>query len=330
LKKPTYSLISPTFKRPDEVTEFLESLLEQNHQSFEVILGDGTPGDELRPLLKRFEDNPVYPLNIVYKEFLPVSNARNEAASVARGDYFIFLDSDCLIPANYLNELDIALAERPLDLFGGPDAAREDFSNLQKAISYAMTATLTTGGIRGKEKHVGTYHPRGFNMGVSRQAFEAVGGYDTAFVCGEDVELSIRIIEAGFTSGFIPNAYVYHKRRTTLTKFYRQVFRFGAARINLWKAHPSELKAAHLFPLFFSAFTVFSILAIPLFSSLFFKVLLVYVLAVLLDSSLQNRSVAVGLLSVACVFTMHFGYGMGFAQNYIARVVLKSETGIKL
>jgi GT2 family glycosyltransferase len=228
LKKPTYSLISPTFKRPDEVTEFLESLLEQNHQSFEVILGDGTPGDELRPLLKRFEDNPVYPLTIVYKEFLPVSNARNEAASVARGDYFIFLDSDCLIPPNYLNELDIALAERPLDLFGGPDAAREDFSNLQKAISYAMTATLTTGGIRGKEKHVGTYHPRGFNMGVSRQAFEAVGGYDTAFVCGEDVELSIRIIEAGFTSGFIPNAYVYHKRRTTLTKFYRQVFRFGA------------------------------------------------------------------------------------------------------
>ena len=330
MKKPKYSLISPTFKRPDEVSEFLESLLKQNHSSFEVVLGDGTPGDELRPLLRQFENNPVYPLTIVYKEFLPVSDARNEAAKVASGDYFIFLDSDCLIPPDYLNQIDNALAKRPLDLFGGPDAARDDFSTLQKAISYAMTATLTTGGIRGKEKHVGTYHPRGFNMGIRRKAFETVNGYDTDFVCGEDVELSIRIIEAGFTSGFIPNAFVYHKRRTTLTKFYRQVYRFGAARINLWKAHPSELKLAHLFPVLFSAFTVFSILAIPLFSSLFFKALLVYALAVLVDSSIQNRNLLVGLQSVACVFTMHFGYGMGFAKNYISRVLMKSETGIEL
>ncbi len=330
MKKPKYSLISPTFKRPDEVTEFLESLLQQNHDSFEVVLGDGTPGDELRPLLKRFENNGKYPLTIVYEEFLPVSDARNEAAKVAQGDYFIFLDSDCLIPPNYLNEIDKALNEKPLDLFGGPDAARDDFSDLQKAISYAMTATLTTGGIRGKKKHVGTYHPRGFNMGISRKAFEAVNGYDTDFVCGEDVELSIRIIEAGFTSGFIPNAYVYHKRRTTLTKFYKQVYRFGAARINLWKAHPSELKLAHLFPVLFTGYTAFSIIAIPLITPLFFNLLLLYTIVVLLDASVQNKSLGIGILAVACVFTMQFGYGIGVAKNYISRVLIQSEKGISL
>jgi GT2 family glycosyltransferase len=329
LSQPKYSLISPTFGRPDEVTEFLESLLAQNHTSFEVILGDGTPGDTLRPALKKFENNAKYPLTIIYKEFLPVSDARNEAANLARGQYFIFLDSDCLIPPNYLAAIDKALAEKPLHLFGGPDAAREDFSNLQKAISYAMTATLTTGGIRGKKKHVGTYHPRGFNMGISKQAFVAVNGYNTAFVCGEDVELSIRIIKAGFASGFVADAHVYHKRRTTLTKFYRQVYRFGAARVNLFKAHPGELKVAHLFPFLFTAFAVLAVLLFP-FTRLLFSGLVLYSLAVLVDSAWQNRSLKIGLLSVVCVFTMHFGYGIGFVKNYISRVILGSPTGIAL
>ena len=330
MSKPKYSLISPTFGRPEEVTEFLESLLSQNYQGFEVILGDGTPKDTLRPLLAKYENNEVYPLKIVYKEYLPVSDARNEAAKLAAGDYFIFLDSDCLIPPDYLNAIDAALELKPLDLFGGPDAARDDFNNLQKAISYAMTATLTTGGIRGKKKHVGTYHPRGFNMGISRKAFEAVNGYNTQFVCGEDVELSIRIIAAGFTSGFIPEAFVYHKRRTTLTKFYRQVFRFGAARINLWKAHPGELKLAHLFPAVFILYILFSILAIPLLTPLFFSLLALYLFVVFVDSSIANSSIAIGALSVACTVVMNVGYGEGFIKNFMSRAVLGSPTGIKL
>ena len=330
MNKPKYSLISPTFGRPEEVTEFLESLLSQNYEGFEVILGDGTPNDTLRPLLKRFENNPVYPLKIVYREYLPVSDARNEAAKLAAGDYFIFLDSDCLIPQNYLKAIDAALAEKPLDLFGGPDAARDDFNALQKAISYAMTATLTTGGIRGKKKHVGTYHPRGFNMGISREAFVAVNGYNTQFVCGEDVELSIRIIAAGYKSGFIPEAFVYHKRRTTLTKFYWQVFRFGAARINLWKAHPGELKLAHLFPAAFLLYTIFAILAIPLVTPLFFSLLGFYLLAVGTGATIHNKSIYIGILAMICTVVMNAGYGLGFLRNYFSRVVKGSPTGIKL
>ncbi len=330
MSSPKFSLISPTFGRPEEVIEFLESLLGQAYRSFEVVLGDGTPGDALRPFLKKFENNKIYPLTIIYQEFLPVSDARNAASKVATGDYFIFLDSDCIIPANYLNEIDKALRLKPLDLFGGPDAARDDFSELQKAISYAMTATLTTGGIRGKKKHVGTYHPRGFNMGISRRAFEAVNGYNEAFRCGEDVELSIRIIEAGFPSGFIPEAYVYHKRRTTLTKFYWQVYRFGAARINLYKAHPTELKLPHFFPAAFVLYTLFSVLMLFTLTALFFKVLVFYALAVLVDSSFKTKHFSIAILSVACVFTMNFGYGIGFLKNAFSRLVLGSSTGIKL
>lgn len=329
-----FSLIAPTFKRPEEVTEFLESLLSQNYKDFEVILGDGTPGDTLRPLLERFRNNGKYPLTIVYEEFLPVSDARNRAAEVAQGEYIIFLDSDCIIPADYLNRVEEHLAKQPLDAFGGPDAAHKDFTDLQKAISYSMTSIFTTGGIRGKKKHVGTYHPRGFNMGMKKSVFEAVNGY-SEFRCGEDIELSIRIIKAGYKVGFIPEAYVYHKRRTSLKQFFKQVFRFGAARVNIYKRHKEELKLTHLFPFVFSLFTILAVLVIPLyiFHPFFLLPILfieLYIFLILMGSLMESKSVTVAALSVVTSFTMLFGYGWGFFRNWWAYSVEGREKGLEL
>ncbi len=312
-----YSLIVPTFGRPEEVTEFLESLLNQDYSSFEVIISDGTPSDTLRPELRKFENNDVYPLTLHYEEFLPVSAARNDGAKIAKGDYFIFLDSDCIIPSDYLKNIDSYLAENDADVFGGPDAAHADFTLLQKAISYSMTSMLTTGGIRGKKSHVGTYHPRGFNMGMKRNAFEAVNGYST-FRCGEDIELSIRLIKAGYRTALIEKAHVYHKRRTSLKQFFKQVFRFGAARVNIWKLHPEELKLTHLFPLVFSLALLVSLasLVFPV-TRLFATPLSLYLLLVFIDASVQNRSLIVGLKALQTTVVMHAGYGWGFLKNYL-------------
>lgn len=329
-----FSLISPTFKRPDEVTEFLESLLHQNYTDFEVILGDGTPGDTLRPALERFQNNEKYPLTIVYEEYLSVSDARNRSAEVASGEYIIFLDSDCLIPPNYLNAVEDHLAKEPFDAFGGADAAHSDFTNLQKAISYSMTSIFTTGGIRGKKKHVGEYHPRGFNMGMKKSVFEAVNGYSD-FRCGEDIELSIRIIKQGYKVGFIPEAFVYHKRRTSLKQFFNQVFRFGAARVNVYKRHKGQLKLTHLFPLLFSAAVVLAFLLIPLqFVNPVFLVPILfvelYISLILLSSLWQSKSVAVAALSVVTSFTMLFGYGWGFLRNWWAHNIEHKPGGLSL
>ncbi len=329
-----FSLISPTFKRPDEVVEFLESLLEQNYHDFEVILGDGTPGDTLRPQLERFHDNAKYPFKVVYEEFLPVSEARNEAAKIASGDYLIFFDSDCIIPPDYLARVEEHLAHSHLDAFGGPDMAHQDFTDLQKAISYSMTSFLTTGGIRGKQKSVSTYHPRGFNMGVRRSVFEELGGF-SEFRCGEDIEFSIRIINSEYKVGLIPSAFVYHKRRTSIRQFFRQVFRFGAARINIWKRHPRELKLTHLFPLVFMLGTT-GILVLFLFFSQnllaqgLFSLVLFYLVLIVVDSRCQNGSLRVGLLSAVTTVVMHYGYGWGFLRNWWTWTVLGREGGMKL
>lgn len=328
---PTYSLIIPTFGRADEVYEFLESLTHSSFKDFEVIIADGTPQKSLEEIAQPFYN--LMPITFIYEEYLPVSDARNRGASIANGKYFIFLDSDCIIPPDYLQKVDEYLKKNPVDLFGGPDAAHESFTPIQKAISYSMTSLFTTGGIRGNKKHVGIFHPRGFNMGISRQAFQQVNGYDTDLRCGEDIDLSIRILQAGFKSALIPDAFVYHKRRTDFHKFFKQVYRFGAARINLFVRHKNELKITHLFPFLFTCYWAFggvSIIIHPLFFITWFSSLIFYSLCIFIDASLKNKSLYVGLLSVRAAFTQLTGYGWGFFKNFIEVFIKKNKKGIRL
>lgn len=326
-----YSLIAPTFGRPDEVDEFLESLKSQEYKNFEVIIADGTPQKSLEEIVRKHEG--YYPIQFLYEEFLPVSDARNLAAKHAKGEFFIFLDSDCIIPPGYLTAVDNALAREHFDTFGGPDAAHRDFTPVQKAISYSMTSLFTTGGIRGNKKHVGKFHPRGFNMGISRKAFETVNGYATDFRCGEDIELSIRIIKAGFTSGLIPEAFVYHKRRTDFRKFFKQVFRFGAARINLYERHKEELKITHVFPFAFLCYWALGWFTVLIHPYLFFAwlgSLVLYFFLIFLDSTLKNQDLYVGLLSIRAAFTQLTGYGWGFFRNAVEVFIKGNPRGIKL
>mgnify|MGYP001552260715 CR=1 FL=1 len=316
-----FSLISPTFGRPEEVTEFLESILKLKHPSFEVILADGTPGDALRPVLQPWVQRGEGKVRILYEEFLPVSDARNLAAGEAKGQYLIFLDSDCIIPEDYLSRVEKALEGTPADLFGGPDAAGDDFTPLQKAISYSMTSIITTGGIRGAKNASTSYQPRGFNMGIRKAAFEAVHGYDESLKCGEDVDLSLRLQEHGFASRYFPGAKVYHKRRTSLKKFFKQVYRFGAARIDLAKRHKGQMKLTHLFPLGFSLFALLAIALVPIGVYLPVWFLFTYTLAIFLHSSVIHKSPALGGLSVVTSFTMFFGYGWGLLRNGWSQLV---------
>jgi GT2 family glycosyltransferase len=330
MASPRFSLIIPTFKRPDEVEECLESLCLQTNKNFEVIIADGTPVQSLQFVADRYLNR--LPLVFLYEEFLGVSEARNLGFQHARGEYIIFLDSDCIIPPHYIENVIRHLDREPLDLFGGPDAAADSFTVTQKAISYSMTSLLTTGGIRGQKKHVGQYHPRSFNMGMRKIVFETVNGFSD-FKCGEDIELSIRIIKAGFKAGLIEDAYVYHKRRANFKQFYHQVFRFGAARINIGSRHPGEIKLTHLFPLAFSAGLVFSLfltLILPCIGKYFLLLYGLYFLALFLHSSLENKSLKVGAAAVVAAAVQFAGYGYGMLRNGFAVYIQGKKQGIPL
>ncbi|MBN2275475.1 MAG: glycosyltransferase [Bacteroidales bacterium] len=320
-----FSIIIPTFNRPDEVTELLESLQHQNFRDFEVIIADGSPATAVKEAIEPFLEQ----LNLIYlyEKGLGISESRNWGVQRASGDYVIFMDSDCIAPPSYLNNIDSFLKKNTAEVFGGPDATHKSFTTIQKAISYAMTSPFTTGGIRGRKKHLGKYQPRSFNMGVLREAFNRVGGFSGLKV-SEDIDLSIRLDQAGYRTVFIPEAYVYHKRRSTFYKFYKQTNSFGRGRVDLYMRHGNAIKLVHLLPSLFVLYNIAGILSLLVSMPVFYTyviTILAFSLILFIHSSIKNQSIPVGLMSIAASFVMLAGYGTGMICNFISRVVLKSS-----
>jgi len=318
-----FSIIIPLYNRPQEIDELLNTLTQQTYLQFEVLVIEDGSREDAKAIVESYADR--LDVKYFFKKNEGQGFARNFGFEHAKGDYFVIFDSDCLIPANYLEIVKNYLFEHHLDAYGGPDAAHKSFTPVQKAISYAMTSPFTTGGIRGNKKHIGQFHPRSFNMGVSRCVWEKVGGFILTRL-GEDIEYSIRIQENGFKIGLIPEAKVYHKRRTSFSQFYKQLHFFGRARINIYKHFPKELKLVHFIPAAFTIFIGFTVLCNILYCPLGLvcnAVLLLIFMLIFFHSWSVNKSLKVAFLSIIASFIQLTAYGLGFMQDFIKRIIFK-------
>ena len=320
-----FSLIIPVFNRPDEVKELLESLVYSDFkEEFEVVIvedGSTLPCENVVDLYRSKLNISYY-----YKENSGPGDSRNYGMKKAKGDYFIIFDSDCIIPTNYLTEVSNALTANYVDCFGGPDKALDSFSDIQKAINFAMTSFLTTGGIRGGSEKIDKFQPRSFNMGLSRKAFEASNGFGNIHP-GEDPDLSIRLWNLGFETRLFSKAFVYHKRRIDWSKFSMQVNKFGKARpiLNSW--YPQHNKLTFFFPTVFIIGLFLSVLLYILSQKFDYLLQLyfVYFLALFLVSTYQNKSFKIGFLSIKAVWKQFYGYGTGFLESFVKIIILKQK-----
>ena len=295
-----FSLIIPVYNRPEEVDELLESLSKSNYnEDFEVVIIEDGSSVKCEDIVRKYESKLT--ISYYYKDNSGPGDSRNYGMKKAKGDYFIIFDSDCIIPAEYLTEVDKALKQNYVDCFGGPDRALDSFSDIQKAINFAMTSFLTTGGIRGGSEKIDKFQPRSFNMGLSRKAFEASNGFGNIHP-GEDPDLSIRLWNLGFETKLFLNAYVYHKRRIDWDKFSVQVNKFGKARpiLNSW--YPKYNKLTFFFPSVFIIGFAVAVVSLIFNFDLLLKLYFIYFLVLFLVSTYQNKSVKIGYLSVVAVW----------------------------
>jgi glycosyltransferase involved in cell wall biosynthesis len=318
-----FSIIIPIYNRPDELDELLQCIESQSYKQFEVIVIED--GSKLRcdKIVEKYQTK--FEIKYFYQENTGQGFARNFGLQKGIGDYFIILDSDALLEPDYLEIVAREIEIQKLDLFGGPDKDHPSFTPIQKAISYTMTSVFTTGGIRGSKKNLGgTFHPRSFNMGFSRKLYETIGGFKITRM-GEDIEFSIRAIGAGFKSGLIPEAFIYHKRRTSFSQFYKQLFFFGRARINIARFFPKELKLVHFFPALFTLGCI-SILFLPFISmKLFWLAALLfglYKIMIFVDAYRNTKSIKVAYLSVVAAFIQLTAYGLGFIKEGLSEILM--------
>jgi glycosyltransferase involved in cell wall biosynthesis len=316
----TYSIIIPVYNRPAEVRELLESLTHQTCTDFEVVIIEDGSTVCCDDVVKAYET--LLDIRYFSKPNSGRSLTRNYGMERASGKYLVFFDSDCIIPPDYFQKVTDCLDKTKADCYGGPDKAHQSFTLMQKAINYSMTSFLTTGGIRGSRKGLETFTPRTFNMGFSQDVYRKVGGFKDMY--GEDIDLSIRIREAGFMVTLFPDAFVYHKRRVNLRSFYKQVYVFGMARVLLYRLHPGSLKLVHLLPALFVAGT-----AVLLLSSLLCLWALlplgVYMLALFTESLCVNKRLPIALLSIVTGFIQLIGYGNGFISAFIRQADMEES-----
>ncbi len=318
----TFSVVVPVYNRPQEVKELLDSLVLQTNADFEILIVEDGSTEPCKEVVETFTDQ----LQITYfaKENSGPGDSRNFGMEKASGEYVVLFDSDCIIPAEYFEHVAQHLAHTPLDAYGGPDDEHPSFSNIQKAINYAMTSFITTGGIRGREKQLDTFQPRSFNMGIRKEVIAEIGGFSDLHP-GEDPDLSYRIMAAGKRVGLIPDAKVFHKRRIDFRKFSKQVYKFGVVRIILGKWHPGTLKLVYFLPTLFLLGSILLLILAFFISPLFLLPLLLLAILVFVEALFRSKNVAIAMTAVGAAFTQLYCYGFGFLKSFIKINILGGE-----
>lgn len=330
-----FSIIVPLYNRPVEIKEMLSSLLDQTYKEFEVIIVEDGSKNKAEHIIDKFKDR--LDIQYFFKENEGQGFARNYGFERAKGDFFIVFDSDIIVPEDYLLKVIEGIEKDKLDAFGGPDAAHSSFTAIQKAISYSMTSPFTTGGIRGNKKHVGQFHPRSFNLGISRAVWEKTGGFKLSRR-SEDIEFSIRMINSGFKVGLIPDAFVYHKRRTSFAQFYKQTYNFGKGRIDIYCLYPKELKPVHALPAVFVLGLAFllmiDVINLLTMDEIYFlhilglignSFLAIYTILLFLHALVSTKSLKVAFLSVIAAYTQLIAYGSGFLSQYAQKFITNKK-----
>lgn len=321
-----YSVIVPVYNRVDEVDELLSSLLRQTAKNFEVIIVEDGSTVPCRQTCELYAARGL-DVRYFFKENEGRSIARNYGMERARGDFFVFFDSDCVIPADYFSKLVRMQTAKWYDAYGGPDAADASFSTTQKAINFAMTSFLTTGGIRGGRVSLEKFTPRTFNMGFSRRVYEKVGGFREMF--SEDIDMSTRIRLAGFTIGLYPDLYVYHKRRVDFLKFWRQVYVFGMSRITLKLLYPDSLKLVHWLPAVFLLGVIASILLAIFVSPWWLVPLILYLFLIWQAALYYTGSIVIAFKAVPAALIQLCGYGCGFLKAFFLKIICRRGRNVE-
>lgn len=330
-----FTIIVPVYNRKNEVEELLQSAesLDYPRSEFEFLFVDDGSVDELGNFLKQYKSVSGLNYRYIFQDNTGPAGARNNGMANAKSDYFLFLDSDCLLPAQWLHEIETALDEHRYDAFGGPDTFHESFSPVLKAVNYSMTSFIGTGGIRGGKKSVERFYPRSFNMGISRKVYDKIGGMRLRYY-GEDTDFSARIYDAGFKVGLLPGAFVYHKRRTSLPLFFKQISKIGMSRIVIGKLHKHMLKPVHLLPAFLITglflLLIFTLIFPAFFSWIWAIVAMGFVLISLLafyQSFKMYRSIKISLLSILALNIQVFGYGYGLLKGIWKFFILNTQPG---
>jgi GT2 family glycosyltransferase len=320
------SVIIPTYNRKSELEKLLFSLNNQTlpPSQFEIIVVDDGSSDGTEEWLAKNMDRFNAKISFYAQDRGGPGAARNLGMEKACGNIFAFTDTDCIAEPEWLEHLIKPFNSEKVGAVGGKEIINDKDPLLMRCFHYLMTSPLTTGGLRGKKgKRLAHFYPRTFNMAISRKVYQVTKGFKKMFHA-EDIELSYRIKQNGFDLIYEDSARVYHRRRSNLTHFLKQIFHMGKARVTLAQLHPSSLEPLHALPalllLFLLLLIILSICFHPasIILKLFLGLGLLFLIIVGINSALTLHSLKAFSLVPFFFILQQCAYGSGFLISLVS------------
>jgi GT2 family glycosyltransferase len=220
-----FSIVIPTYNRPDRLRNCLKAIAQVDYprENFEVIVVDDGSKMLLNSVIEPFQSE--LSLTLLRQENAGPASARNAGAAIARGQFLVFTDDDCVPTSHWLKALDEQFQKTPDALVGGHtlNALPENIYSTasQLLIDYLYehyNNRATTANFFASN-----------NFALPIQNFQNIGGFDTTFplAAGEDREFCDRWLYAGYTMSYAPEAQVFHAHHLTLRSFWKQHFNYG-------------------------------------------------------------------------------------------------------
>ena len=236
---PDVSIVIPVMNRADELRRCLTSLTRLSYPQEKIqiiVVDDGSRDDS--PLVARQFGALLVPSGGTGRG--PAA-ARNVGASVASGEILAFIDSDCTASETWLRELIPAFTNPDLAAVGG----QVDGMCTESAVDrYEAVMSSLSLGSRERTGNSGsdTFYLPSCNLLVRRSAFRSAGGFNDTMHVGEDVDLTWRLRDRGWTICYMPAGNILHEHRSSIRSFMSRRFDYGTSEGMLQRLHPRRKK----------------------------------------------------------------------------------------
>jgi len=237
--QPDISIVIPVKDRAEELKRCLSSLASLNYpqEKLQIIVVDDGSSDASPQVAQQF-GALVVPSGGTGRG--PAA-ARNVGASLASGEILAFIDSDCTASREWLNELIPAFSNPAMAAVGGQvdgmctDSAVDRYESIMSSLSLGSRERTGSGG-------TDTFYLPSCNLLVRRTAFRNAGGFKDEMHVGEDVDLTWRLRDKGWTISYLPSGNVLHEHRSSIRSFMSRRFDYGTSEGMLQILHPGRRK----------------------------------------------------------------------------------------
>lgn len=231
---PRMSVVVCSYNGELTLDETLAGISQLNYSNYEVIVVDDGSKDSTPEIAKR------YNVRLISTENRGLSNARNTGMEMATGDYVVYTDDDAYPDPDWLMFVAAAFERSDHAAIGGPNIAPYTDNDVAECVANAPGGPLHVL----IDDEVAEHIP-GCNMAYRRDRLLAVGGFDPQFrVAGDDVDVCWKIQEQGWTLGFCSAAMVWHHRRPSVSRYFKQQRGYAKAEALLAAKWPQKYNSA--------------------------------------------------------------------------------------